>query len=207
MTAKILYFADPMCSWCYGFASQISEVKSNFPDIDFQLVMGGLRPFGRETIVDMRESLKHHWDEVHARSGQEFSHDILEQTDFVYDTEPPSRAVVAMRSLKPEMEFTFFKAVQAAFYRDNADTNQLETYRKLAREYDVEEQDFADAFNSPTIKKQTLQDFHFARQLGVTAFPTTVLQQGEKYFLLANGYTEAQQILAAMEKMLPAEKN
>ncbi len=59
MTARLLYFADPMCSWCYGFAPQILQEKSNYPEIDFQLVMGGLRPFGRETMPEIGGFLRH----------------------------------------------------------------------------------------------------------------------------------------------------
>ena len=69
--------------------------------VDFQLVMGGLRPFGTEKIVDLKSFLRHHWDEVKNRSGQDFQYDILDNTNFIYDTEPPSRAVVAMRTLNP----------------------------------------------------------------------------------------------------------
>jgi putative protein-disulfide isomerase len=196
-----------MCSWCYGFTPQISQIKSNYPEIDFQLVMGGLRPFGRETMAEIGGVLRHHWEEVKARSGQKFGFGVLEHSDFVYDTEPPSRAVVTMRSLKPTMEFPFFIAVQEAFYRDNEDTNHLDTYLELARAYDVDEQDFFNAFNSQPIKEQTLQDFTFTQKLRVTGFPTTLLQLGQQYLLLAHGYAEARQVIIAMEKVFETKKN
>jgi putative protein-disulfide isomerase len=169
--------------------------------------MGGLRPFGRETMAEIGDFLRHHWEEVQLRSGQKFGYDALEHSDFVYDTEPPSRAVVTMRSLNPSMEFLFFKAVQEAFYRNNADTNRLDTYLDLAQAYDVDDQGFVNAFNSRPIKEQTLQDFAFTKRLGVTGFPTTLLQLGQQYFLLAHGYSEAQQMIAAIDKVLRAEKN
>jgi putative protein-disulfide isomerase len=205
MTAKLLYFADPMCSWCYGFAPQISQVESEHPDLDFQLVMGGLRPFGRETMAEIGYILKHHWEEVNARSGQPFAHAILKNTAFVYDTEPPSRAVVAMRTLNPAGEFSFFKAVQEAFYRDNADTNDPETYLELSRAYDIGGQDFLAAFDSEPVRNRTLEDFAYAKELGVSGFPTTILQLGERFFLLSHGYAEAGQLTEAMEKVFALE--
>ena len=27
MTRELIYFADPMCSWCYGFAPVISAIE------------------------------------------------------------------------------------------------------------------------------------------------------------------------------------
>jgi putative protein-disulfide isomerase len=169
--------------------------------------MGGLRPFGQETMADIGKILRHHWEEVQARSGQNFGFDILQDSGFIYDTEPPSRAVVTMRSLNPSMEFHFFKAVQEIFYRDNADTNLLDTYLTLSRGYDVDEQDFQEAFNSQSIKDQTMQDFTYTKRLGITGFPTTVLALGSQYSLLVYGYAEAHELIAAIEKVYETEKN
>jgi len=202
MIHKLMYFADPMCSWCYGFAPQITQVKSKHPHIDFQLIMGGLRPFGHETMANIGALLRHHWTEVHKRSGQIFSYGILRNTDFVYDTEPPSRAVVTMRSLHPSKEFTFFKTVQEAFYRDSKDTNDLHTYIELARDCGVDDQDFTEAFSSQSMKEKTLQDFAFTQQMGISGFPYTMLQTGERYHLLAHGYAEADQMNAAIANVL-----
>ena len=151
--------------------------------------------------------LRQHWEEVQARSGQKFTYGILEHSEFLYDTEPPSRAVVTIRSLNPSMEFPFFKAVQEAFYRDNADTNHLDTYLELTRAYGIDDQDFINAFNSQQIKEQTVQDFTFAQRLGVTGFPTTLLQSGEQYFLLAHGYADTQHVKTAMEKAFKREED
>src|SRR6185369_10077914 len=41
---RLVYFADPMCSWCYGFAPAIAAIAERFEDrMPLQLVMGGLR--------------------------------------------------------------------------------------------------------------------------------------------------------------------
>ena len=41
---RFIYFADPMCSWCYGFAPVIWALAERFEGrMDVQLVMGGLR--------------------------------------------------------------------------------------------------------------------------------------------------------------------
>jgi putative protein-disulfide isomerase len=202
MTSKLLYFADPMCSWCYGFAPQIAEIKTRHANIEFQLIMGGLRPFGRETMADFGHVLRHHWEEVHRRSGQEFNHSILDSEDYVYDTEPPSRAVITMRSIKPSAEFAFFRSVQEAFYRDNADTNSIETYAALAESFDVGTREFKEAYASGPMKEKTLQDFSFSQQMGVSGFPTTMLQTEDRFHLLAHGYAEAEQIIEKVDGLL-----
>jgi len=41
---QFVYFADPMCSWCYGFAPVIAALAERFEGrLGLQLVMGGLR--------------------------------------------------------------------------------------------------------------------------------------------------------------------
>jgi putative protein-disulfide isomerase len=40
----LVYFADPMCSWCYGFAPVMSALEQQFRErLPLRLVMGGLR--------------------------------------------------------------------------------------------------------------------------------------------------------------------
>lgn len=206
MTAQILYFGDPMCSWCYGFAPHISKIKDHYKsDLDFRLVMGGLRPGGTEKIGDMTSFLKHHWEEVNQRSGQPFSYDIFDNPNFVYDTEPPCRAVVTMRKMSPLKEFDFFKAVQSAFYQHNADTNATSTYTDLAKTFDIDSSSFTRRFESEEIKVKTQEDFMFSQKLGVRGFPTTVLKHNEKYFLLANGYQDADSIIKIIDGILVKE--
>ena len=108
----IIYIGDPMCSWCYGFAPEITKVKEHYSDFDFRLVMGGLRPNGTETMKDLDSFLKHHWKDVNKASNQPFKYDILDDKSFVYDTEPACRATVVVRAMAPEKEFEFFKAIQ-----------------------------------------------------------------------------------------------
>ncbi len=52
---KLIYFGDPMCSWCYGFAPELKEIISNLPEVEFQLILGGLRPYGKEPIKGMKK--------------------------------------------------------------------------------------------------------------------------------------------------------
>ena len=62
MNNKIIYFGDPLCSWCYGFAGEVTKVAEHYKNkLVFELVMGGLRPFGTEKISEIS------WDASSAR--------------------------------------------------------------------------------------------------------------------------------------------
>lgn len=204
---KLIYFGDPMCSWCYGFSPEMSEALDSLAeDVDFQLVMGGLRPYNTETMADLGDFLQHHWEDVNKRSGQPFSYEILKDKTFVYDTEPACRAVVLMRELKPESEFDFFKKVQTEFYKENKNTNLTKTYAELAKEYGLDKTEFAKKFESDEYKAKVNEDFTYSQNIGVRSFPTLILKNGENTYLIAQGYVEAETIIEKCEKILQQKK-
>ena len=57
-TPRLIYFADPMCSWCYGFSPVIAQIRQTFGRaLPIEVVMGGLRPGNagpRLRIPDLR---------------------------------------------------------------------------------------------------------------------------------------------------------
>ena len=197
----IIYIGDPMCSWCYGFGPEVIKVKAAFPDTDFNVVMGGLRPYGKETMGSLKDFLHEHWEEIGKKTGQEFGFDILDQADFIYDTEPASRAVVVMRKLKPEQSLAFFKDVQRLFYKDNKNPKDIGNYKELVKKYGVDFEEFKAQFLSAEIYDLTKADFRYAQQLGIRGFPSMVYKKGEEYFLLSNGYAKADQIINSIKKM------
>ncbi len=75
MSTPILwYFADPMCSWCWGFSPAIEAVRDAYRKrMKIALVLGGLRPGTTEPMTPTtREEILHHWHAVHERTGQPF---------------------------------------------------------------------------------------------------------------------------------------
>jgi len=199
---EIIYFGDPMCSWCYGFSDEIIELKDALPELKFTVVLGGLRPNGTEKITDLADFLKEHWEEIGEMTGQKFKYDILKDKDFIYNTEPACRAVVAVRKLKPEKELAFFKAIQKSFYADNVNTTKEESFIKPANDIGISEEDFSETFNDPNIINETINDFIYAQNLGVTGFPSIVLKKGEEMFLISSGYKKASDMLEVIRKTL-----
>lgn len=199
----LFYFGDPMCSWCYGFSPELNQVLETLGEtVEFKVVMGGLRPYGTKTMKDLENFLKEHWEHVSEASGQEFKYDILKDASFVYDTEPPSRAVIVARKLKPEVEFAFFHAVQNAFYKENKNTHDVATYLELAEQFGIDQTAFKESFESEEMKLDTRAEFEYANQLGVRGFPTLVIKNGEKLSLITNGYQKADKVVEMIRKTL-----
>ena len=50
---RLIYFADTMCSWCYGFAPEMNRVMLAMGErVDLILQAGGLRPFHTEVLTE-----------------------------------------------------------------------------------------------------------------------------------------------------------
>ena len=66
----LIYFADPMCSWCWGFAPVAEAIRQRLGDaLPIRLMMGGLRPgttksldeAGKRTIREHCEAAPFSW--------------------------------------------------------------------------------------------------------------------------------------------------
>jgi len=203
----LLYIADPLCSWCYGFGPELSKLLASHTDTRLDLVMGGLRPFNREAMSDaFRNMLREHWHHVAEASGLPFSEAILAREGFVYDTEPACRAVVTARAMAPSMEYSYFKAVQAAFYRDGRDVTRPEVLADVAAEGGYGRELFLEWLQSDAMREEILKDFSTTQSLGISGFPTLAVEHGKQRYLATSGYVTAEVLehrLAEIERRAP----
>lgn len=195
------YFADPMCSWCWGFSPVIEALRDEYrPRLRIALVLGGLRPGETAPLTPAsREEILHHWHMVHARTGQAFRFDNAMPDGFVYDTEPPSRAVLTVGGMAPDSIFAMFKAIQSAFYAAGRDVTRGEILADLAGELGVAREPFLAAFASDEARAKTRAHFKQARQAGVHGFPTLILQKAERLHRIADGWQPLAAARAAIE--------
>ena len=206
---ELVYVADPMCSWCWGFAPVIGKVEDSF-DMEFRIIVGGLRPGDRAEPIDrIRDYVAHHWTQVAAASGQPFDHAGLDRHDWMYDTMVPDTAVVTMREAAPRETRRFLDTVQRAFYSQRVDVTDPDVYRDLVVGYPVDPDEFVTQIESAEMKAAAEQDFLEAQWLGVTGFPTLLLRDGASTLPISYGYapfeTVAGRINGLIEKTYPEE--
>lgn len=191
----LVYFADPLCSWCYGFGPELTRVLDAHEGARVDLVMGGLRPYTTEPMsAAFRQMIRGHWDHVAEASGQPFSNAILERDDFVYDTEPPCRAVVTARTLDPARALAFMKSIQHAFYAEGRDVTRPDVLASLAGDCGYDAAAFRASFESDAMREATRSDFRDTQSLGVNGFPTLALRHEGQLFLVASGFTSGDEI-------------
>ena len=184
------YFADPMCSWCWGFSPVVAQVKQKFSDhVKIALNLGGLRPGTTEPLPGkMREEILHHWQEVHRLTGQTFTFENAMPEGFIYDTEPSCRAVLAFARLQPTEALFYFATIQSAFYTEGCDVTRANVLTDLTRQYAVDADEFETLFHSGELREVTQAHFKHTRQAGVSGFPTLMWQAGDKIEVLCTGY-------------------
>ena len=184
------YFADPMCSWCWGFTPVFEQIREQFDnDFRFALVMGGLRPYTRESVTNQfRQDILQHWHDVQNMTGQDFSFDNAMPDGFVYDTEPPARAVLTVGRLSPENTFAFFKAIQHAFYVEQLDVTKANVLARLASTFDIQADAFSDLFESKDMKAMVQKHYLQTREFGVRGFPTLGAGSTDQHIIFTSGY-------------------
>ena len=206
---RLLYFADTMCSWCYGFAPQMGAVLKALGDrVDLLLFSGGLRPFTTAPIDDQtRAYLGKTWARIADVTGQPFKSGATDRAGFVYDTEPASRAVVTVRALAAGHAYGYMHRIQRAFYAEGDDVTDAAVLARHAETDGIDRDRFMAAFAGAAMREATLDDFRVAQRLGIDGFPTLVLHRtgadgAGELVLISKGYDRAAAILERIEAAL-----
>ncbi len=190
MNEKTLwYIADPMCSWCWGFAPIIKEIRLNYSkNLKIELMMGGLRSGKLAMASGQRAKILNHWKAVNERTGQPFSFEGAMPEGFIYDTEPSCRGIVAMSLINPSLVFTLLESMQFGFYVEQKDVTNPKVLAQLAGKIGVDMDLYLQAFESDEVKNKVSNHFDKVRQWGVNSFPTIAVQNAAGYSVLNRGY-------------------
>jgi putative protein-disulfide isomerase len=201
-----IYFADPMCSWCWGFAPVIEQLNAAYGEaLPIRLVLGGLRP-GTEQVMHeaAKASTRTHWEHVHEASGQPFDFRFFDRPDFVYDTDPAAKATVWVRRQRPELALAFLHRAQQAFYAENQDLTRPEVLADLVAEFDLDRERLLAELDSEDLKHETWRDYGTSQRAGVKGFPTLIAGPNAEgvFALVTSGFQPADQILPMVDRWI-----
>lgn len=194
---NLIYIADPMCSWCYGFARSLSALLADPGEVgvELELVMGGLRPGTTEPLAPARaDEIFGLWRRVHLATGQSFApapHTALHLPGFVYNTEPACRAVVTLRQHWPTQAWAYLNAVQQAFYAEARDVTRTDVLSTIAAGLGLPRSAFQAAFESDDMREQTRHDFAQTQSWGIRSFPALMAEHAGQLHLVCKGYAPA----------------
>lgn len=199
----LIYFADPMCSWCYGFGPELDSLLRERPQLRVELVMGGMRPYtNEEATPELRVTIAGHWEQVARESGLPFNDAALARDGFVYDTEPACRAVVIVRGREPGRALPYFRRVQQAFHLEGRDVTDALVLADLAADEGLDRAAFLSEHGSEAAREAVRNDFSATQQTGVTGFPTLAAGYPPKrFFLVTAGFARAADIADRLDRI------
>lgn len=201
MKKELLFVVDPMCSWCWGFAPIIEELRTELSnEYTFSLVLGGLRTKGEMSWnASAKEYLNGHWKQVSQRTGQPFSDSLFQKEYFDYDTYPACKAVITVRELfGMQSAFEYLHTVQEAFYARSEDITNVDVLHDLLNMEASDKRSFKTFFESQRAQLLMEHDFSKARSMGANAFPSVVIIDEEGHMVCQKGYRS----LLEMQKLL-----
>ncbi|RZA32954.1 MAG: DsbA family protein [Lysobacteraceae bacterium] len=208
---KLVYVGDPMCSWCYGFGKELTALMELHPELGLDIVVGGVRAGATDILDDAGKAFRlGHWQRVQASSGLPFERDaFVARQNFVYDTEPVCRAVVAARRLVPDADLLgVFRALQHAFYAEGLDTTDGHVLSAVASAtlrqagHPVDATAFYVTWQAAATIADTRADFAKARALGVRSFPALLLDTGAGLLEVSGGYAQVPALETRLRALL-----
>lgn len=209
---ELLYIQDPLCGWCYGMSPVIQRLQQHYAGrLDVSVLCGGMvKGEDVEPIADLWDDLSRSLPEVEEVTGVQFGaafKALGEAGEYVYDSEPPSRAIAAFRQITqdPARTVAFAHAVQLALFRDGRNLNDPGIYNDLLAPFGVEVAEFRRRWAAPETARAAQQEFAAVARIGVAGFPTAVVRVGEQGYVLARGYQPYEQLRAGLELLLQQE--
>jgi putative protein-disulfide isomerase len=202
----LIYFSDPMCSWCYGFSPVVEEIRHTFGRaLPIRVVMGGLRPGTEKPMTEEAKlEIADHWTHVHEATGLPFNGAGMAAPGFIYDTDPAARAVVVARREGEEMAQAFLGRTQRAFYAEGRDVTTGDVLGEIAEELGLDREPFLAAWATEEAKQETWRDYAISQRAGVTGFPTLVAGPNDAgaFGVVTRGYASGDQVVAILKEWL-----
>ncbi|MFT5200128.1 MAG: putative protein-disulfide isomerase [Planctomycetota bacterium] len=188
MSARILYVVDPMCSWCYGLAPALDQVRSQLREnVAMDLVMGGLAPDSDEPMDETtRGYVQHAWQAVEAQTGVPFNHEFWTQCAPRRSTYPACRAIVLAR--ESGLQWEMLKAIQSAYYLEARNPSDAATLVELAVGLGMDQGPFVAGLEAAETQQKLAADFALRRSLDANSFPSIGIVDEHGKRLLCSGY-------------------
>jgi putative protein-disulfide isomerase len=195
---KLVYVFDAYCGWSHGFASTLAEVVRRRPDLEVDVVSGGLFTGSRRVPIREFGYVQGANAKISELTGAEFGAGykrLIADGSFVMDSEAAARGVTALRQAAPDRTVELAAALQHAFYVDGLSLSDPATYRALAEAAGLEADSVVGAFTAPESAAAAQDDFVRAADLGVDSFPTLLaVTDDHSTTVLAVGHATAEEI-------------
>ena len=201
--AILYYVHDPMCSWCWGFRTQLLQLKQLLPDdIQFVSWVGGLAADSDEAMPEaLQQDIQSAWKRIQqVIPSVQFNYDFWTLNKPRRSTYPACRAVIAARQLEDKAEQMTY-AIQQAYYLNALNPSDLDTLTEAAISIGLNPAEFEALMYSEDMQIALNTELEQVREIGVYSFPSLVLQLDNEYYNVQLDYNSAQNSLADINRL------
>jgi putative protein-disulfide isomerase len=205
MTTELLYFHDPMCSWCWAFRPVWTDLCNQLPrDLTVRRVVGGLAPDSDEPMsLDMRLKLKGIWQTIQERvPGTRFNFAFWDNCSPRRSTYNACRAVLVAARLSPMHEDRMIHAIQQAYYLEARNPSDIGTLVDLAVEIGLDRTLFATELSGAAVQSQLHAEITYAHNAPINGFPSLVVHTPSGLHPVNLDYRDAAPMLGQIELIL-----
>lgn len=213
-TPVLHYIYDPLCGWCYGAKPLIDVARGILPVVAHG---GGMMAGAQRQPVSaqLRDYVMPHDHRIAQYTGQPFGEayfeGLLRDTTAVFDSQPPTTAVLAAEQLAGR-GLELLGHLQTAHYVEGRRIADIDVLMAVAAEMGLEADGFRAAYDAAS-GEVTQAHFKASRGLlsrvGGQGFPTVVLEQSGQYQVIDLGpYLGKPEVFAAWLRQrdgVPAE--
>jgi putative protein-disulfide isomerase len=182
MTTTLHYIHDPLCGWCYGAAPLVAAARAALPVV---LHGGGLMTGTRRQPVTpaLRDYVMPHDRRIADMSGQPFGaayfEGLLRDSGAVFDSEPPTTAILAADTLGGRGA-ELLARLQTAHYLEGRRIADEAVLTELAVSIGLDAAAFTEAFGrlrSEPTRAHMADSRALLSRVGGGGFPTFVLER------------------------------
>lgn len=198
MSKKLIYVHDPMCSWCFGFSKVYQQLTEQLPgNVALIRLLGGLAPDTDEIMPEStRQMVQQNWRRIEQQiPGVEFNYDFWTKCQPRRATYPACRAVIAAREQGDEYDISMTRQIQQAYYRQARNPSDNETLIELAGELGLDQERFSVQLVAEHTQQRLLDEIANTRAIGVSGFPSLVLQNDDGLQSVLINYTDVNAVL------------
>ena len=197
---QFTYFANPMCSWCWGFSPVIERLQHEYGVDKIHLV---LTPFRIDLTDPMDTTLRDYvlsqWNKAHMTTQQPFDFRFDVPKGFVYNTTPVCKAIKALSMQLPKKELTFVKSLQQAFYTKNQNITDETILIQIAKNFGLDHSQFRQDILGQQVVGMLMQDFALCEKLRVQSYPTLMIKNYDAYTTLTSGYISYDELISKIK--------